>query len=55
MIPLAVEVPGVGRRAVRNAGSPNRISFERHSSFTDRTQRSACGFRLGLRGGSALA
>src|SRR5260370_16727903 len=31
---------------------PNKISFDRHSSFTVRTQRSAYEFRFGLRGGS---
>ena len=33
-------------------GSPTRIRFARHSSFTDRTQRSAYAFRFGLRGGN---
>jgi len=33
--------------------SPNRISLERHSCLTDRTQRSVNAFRFGLRGGSA--
>ena len=40
------------RNAVRSAGSPTRISFARHSSFTDRTQRSAYAFRFGRRGGN---
>ena len=35
-----------------NDGSPKRISLDRHSSLTDRTHRSACGFRFGLRGGN---
>jgi hypothetical protein len=32
--------------------SPNRMSLERHSSFTERTQRSANAFKFGLRAGS---
>ena len=38
--------------ARRNDDSPNKISFDKHSAFTDRTQRSACEFKLGLRAGS---
>src|SRR6516225_4612677 len=38
--------------AFLNERSPNRIRWERHSSLTDRTQRSAKAFKLGLRGGS---
>jgi len=30
--------------------SPNRMSLERQSTLTDRTQRSANAFRFGLRG-----
>ena len=41
------------RTAVRSAGSPTSISFARHASFTDRTQRSAYAFRFGLRGGKS--
>src|SRR5260370_9246931 len=43
---------GVRRWARRNEPSPNRMSFDRHSSFTVRTQRSAYEFRFGLRAGS---
>jgi hypothetical protein len=32
--------------------SPKRISFDKHSSFAERTQRSANAFRFGLRAGS---
>src|SRR5215467_9075227 len=32
--------------------SPNKISFDKHSPFTDRSQRSAYEFKLGLRAGS---
>jgi hypothetical protein len=39
-------------RAFLNERSPNRIRWDRHSSLTDRTQRSAKAFKLGLRGGS---
>jgi hypothetical protein len=38
--------------ARRNDASPNNISFDKHSPFTDRTQRSAWEFKLGLRAGS---
>src|SRR5215469_14439723 len=41
-------------RARRNEASPNKISFDKHSPFTDRTQRSACEFKLGLRAGSGI-
>jgi hypothetical protein len=36
----------------RNERSPQRMSLERHSCFTVRTQRSAKAFRFGLWGGS---
>src|SRR5215471_21590154 len=38
--------------ALLNEASPNKIKWDRHSSLTDRTQRSAKAFKLGLRGGS---
>src|SRR5215472_4776489 len=38
--------------ALLNEASPNKIRWDRHSSLTDRTQRSAKAFKLGLRGGS---
>src|SRR5688572_33237250 len=41
-------------RARCRARSPNRISFDKHSSFTDRTQRSANAFKFGLRGGRVM-
>src|SRR4029453_4935433 len=41
-------------RARCRACSPNRISFDKHSSFTDRTQRSANAFKFGLRGGRVM-
>src|SRR5215471_18659808 len=38
--------------ALLNEASPNKIRWDRHSSLTDRTQRSAKAFKFGLRGGS---
>ena len=38
--------------ARRKERSPKRMTFDRPSSFTDRTQRSAQAFRFGLRAGS---
>src|SRR5262249_55872206 len=38
--------------AFRTALSPNRIIRSRHDSLIVRTNRSACAFKLGLRGGS---
>src|SRR6516164_8532307 len=38
--------------ARRNEPSPNRMKWERHSLFTERTHCSAKVFRFGLRGGS---
>src|ERR1035441_3932204 len=35
-------------RARRSGLSPNKISFDRHSCFTDLTQRSAQAFKFGL-------
>ena len=34
--------------------APNNISFDRHSFFTDFTQRSEKAFKLGLPGGSVI-
>src|SRR5581483_2936424 len=39
-------------RARRSELSPKKMSCDKHSSFTDRTQRSANAFRLGLRAGN---
>ena len=39
----------------RREASPNKINFDRHSSFTDRCHRSKFAFKLGLRGGSLIA
>src|SRR6266511_4407238 len=41
------------RSAHRNEPSLTKISFDKHSSLTDRTQRSAYAFRFGLLGGKA--
>ena len=41
-------------RARRSEPSPNRMNLERHSSFTERTQRSANAFRFGLLAGSGI-
>jgi len=38
--------------AFLNERSPNKIKWDRHSSLTDRTYRSAKAFKFGLRGGS---
>src|SRR5215467_15580595 len=38
--------------ARHNEASPNKISFDKHSPFTDRTHLSAYEFKLGLRAGS---
>src|SRR5215471_9469429 len=38
-----------------NEPSPNRMKWERHSLFTERTHRSAKAFKFGLRGGSTQA
>ena len=39
-------------RFLNNEFSAKRISRDKHSSFTDRTQRSANAFRFGLRAGN---
>src|SRR5215472_16510738 len=39
-------------KARRNDSSPKKINRDRHSSFTERTQRSANAFRFGLRAGN---
>src|SRR5262249_35540014 len=39
--------------ARRSEHSPKRITLDKHSSFTDRTQRSAKAFKFGQRAGSA--
>src|SRR5215831_14674746 len=41
-------------RARRSEASPNKISFDKHSSFADRTHLSAYAFRFGLRAGSGI-
>jgi hypothetical protein len=46
---VVLDVLGQGRR---NEFSPKRIARDKHSSFTDRTQRSANAFRFGLRAGN---
>jgi hypothetical protein len=38
--------------ARRNETSPNKMSFDRHSCFTERTHLSAKAFRFGLRAGN---
>jgi hypothetical protein len=38
--------------ARRNEPSPNKINFDKHSSFTDRTHLSANESRFGLRAGN---
>src|ERR1700730_4959203 len=40
--------------ARRSEDSPNRISFDRHSSLTDLTHRSACEFKFGLLAGRRI-
>jgi hypothetical protein len=54
MIPLGVKMFYVFS-TLRSAASPKSANLERHSSFTERTQRSANAFRFGLRGGSFRA
>jgi len=46
-----VEMLRVVRKHVPEELSPNKISFDRHSSFTERFHRSRCAFKFGLRGG----
>src|SRR5260370_4713823 len=41
-------------KARRSEDSPNRMSLERHSSFTDLTQRSANAFKFGLLAGKQI-
>ncbi len=48
MIPLGMQVVNIGAQR-----SPNRITFDRHASLTDLTQRSAQAFRFGRHSGSA--
>jgi hypothetical protein len=38
--------------ALLSEDSPNRINFDKHSSFTDRTHLSANAFRFGLLAGN---
>jgi hypothetical protein len=47
----ATFLSGLPRRSER---SPNRISRDRHSSFTDLTQRSANEFKFGLLAGKRI-
>jgi hypothetical protein len=49
VISLTVKGINVGAEGPSPRGLPKRISFERHSSFSDLTHLSVCGFRLGLR------
>ena len=51
VVSLGVEMLGVVPQHVLEGLSPNKISFDRHSSFTDRFHRSRCAFRFGLHGG----
>ena len=51
MVALTVKWDTYSAIARRSDPSPNRISLRRHSSFADRTQRSAKAFKFGLRGG----
>src|SRR5215831_14164103 len=41
-------------RTRRSEASPNKISFDKHSSFADRTHLAAYAFRFGLRAGSGI-
>jgi len=43
---------GFKESSFRSDASPNKISFERHSSFTDRCHLSRWAFKLVLRGGN---
>jgi hypothetical protein len=52
MISLGVECRTYSPSARPGDASPNRMNLDRHSSLTERTQRFAKAFRLGLRAGS---
>src|SRR5258707_14945494 len=47
--------PRTARALAAGKVSPNKINFDRHSSFIDRCYRSKFAFKLGLRGGSLIA
>jgi hypothetical protein len=53
MITLRMVMHNYSLSASRKERSPMRSTFDRHSSFTDLTQRSEQAFRFGLRTGSA--
>ena len=51
MIPLAMVRVTNSRRVRRRCHSPSGTTRLRHSSFTDRTNRSACALQFGAHGG----
>src|SRR4051812_669670 len=55
MISFTVKMKNVIDSTSRSDASPNKIIFERHSSFTDLCHLSKWAFRLGLRGGNFTA
>ena len=55
MIPLGVEMLYVFCQRSRSEACPKSTNLERHSSFTERTQRYAKAFKFGLRAGSFRA
>jgi len=54
MIPFAMIVNTELGRDSRSGRSPSKISLDRHSCLTERTQRSANAFRFGLWAGSEI-
>jgi hypothetical protein len=55
MIPFSVEMVDILRQGATQRMSPKKINRDRHSSFTERTQRSPNAFRFGLRAGNSGA